>query len=389
MIAKIAWPALILLVAVLASAGLMAGADDALPPAEPPAAPLVLVEPVVQASVRLDVSSQGVVRPRTSSDLVAEVAGRVERVAPAFVTGAFVEAGTPLAWLDTRDLATAVAAAEASLAQARAALQIEEREAELARDEWDELGGDAEPHALLLREPQLAERRAAEAAAAAELERARRDLERAVLRAPYDARVVERLVDPGAWVTRGARLGRVDALDVAEVRLPVRDEQLAFLDVPLTRDAPSPAAVPVTIEADFAGARWSWSGRVVRSEGGLDPESRMVHLVAEVAEPYASGDVPGRPPLATGLFVDASLQGREWPDVLVVPREALRTDGTVWVVDDTLRLRRRRPDVLRAERERVLVRSGLAPGERVLVSVLEGALEGQLVRVESATEPAP
>ena len=107
----------------------------------------------------------------------------------------------------------------------------------------------------------------------------------------------------------------------------------------------------------------------------------MIHVVAQVRDPYgieASGAPP--PPLAVGLFVEAAILGREVPEVYVLPRIALREGSRVYVVDGEGKLRFRDVEVLRTERETVVVGAGLWSGDRVCISALEGAVDGMSVR---------
>ena len=169
------------------------------------ALPLVRVQTVKLEDVQVSVSSQGTVRPRTESVVVSEVWGRVIEVAPGFVGGGFFEKDEVLLRLDPHDYRQGVVEAEARVSQAKLRVTLEQAEAEVARREWEELGaGQGSP--LTLREPQVADARATLAAAHAVLERARRDLERTEIRAPYAGRVRDKQVDVGQFVNRGAPL---------------------------------------------------------------------------------------------------------------------------------------------------------------------------------------
>ena len=349
--------------------------------------PAVRVQTVAFESVDLTVSSQGTVQPRTASQLVPEIAGTVLDVSPAFAVGGFFEEGDVLLEIDPYDYQQALIAARSQLAQAQLRLAQEEAEAEVARREWEEIGqGDANP--LTLRLPQVEDARAAVASAEAAIDRARRDLERAEVRAPYAGRVQTKDVDVGQFVNRGTAVGRIYAVDSAEVRLPLPDEELAYVDVPMSyRGTQQQAGPAVTLSADFAGRRYSWQGRIVRTEGEIDPVSRMVHVVAEVDDPYAPGRDPTRPPLAVGMFVEAEITGRRVDDVVVLPWAALNGRDQVLIVDDDGRLRYRQVDILRSTSENVLVQGGLAAGERVSVSALDAVIEGMAVQVAGA-EPA-
>lgn len=225
--------------------------------------------------------------------------------------------------------------------------------------------------------------------ARASLEQAERDLSRTELRAPFDGRVRSESVDVGQFVNRGTPVGTVYAVDFAEVRLPIPDADLAFLELPQLYEGASETepGAEVLLHAEFAGARHTWRGRVVRTEGEIDPRTRMVHVVARVASPYAR-DESGRPPLAAGLFVEAEILGRAENDVFVLPRAALREGSRMLIVDAESRLHWRDVEVVRADREQVVVSSGIRGGEQVCISALEAALDGMQVRVRLAAETA-
>ncbi|MFT7653239.1 MAG: RND family efflux transporter MFP subunit, partial [Candidatus Azotimanducaceae bacterium] len=217
--------------------------------------------------------------------------------------------------------------------------------------------------------------------------RARRDRARTSLVAPYDGRVRSERVDIGQFVKRGTAIGVIYAVDFAEVRLPIHDQELAYLDLPLSQAPQSNKVLAaVTLTAEFAGSTHQWQGEVVRTEGELDPTTRMVHVVARVPNPYVGGD--DQAPLAVGLFVDAQIHGDVLDNVTVLPRSALRNDDQVLLVDANNQLRSRTVEVLRLADDEVYVGGGLTKGDRVCISALQSTSEGMLVRVANDASPA-
>jgi membrane fusion protein, multidrug efflux system len=375
-------PIVIIAVAGLAAFAMIAArpaVETRVPEVQPP---LVRVMEVGTEDVQLRVFSQGTVTPRTETMLVPEVAGRIIAISPSFASGGFFEAGEVLVRLDPRDHELAVVSARSQVAQAELRLRHEEEEGAVARREWQSLG-QGDPPPLVVREPQLAEVRAALDAARATLERAERDLDRPRIRAPFVGRVREKRADIGQVVTPGSPIATIYSVDVAEVRLPLPNADLGHLDLPLGhRGSRAPASGPsVVLSATFAGRPTEWRGRIVRTEGEIDPATRMVHVVAQVQNPYGPGPDSQRPPLAVGMFVEAEILGRQVADVVVLPRSALRGANEVMVVDHEDRLRFRMVEVLQADRERVLITSGLAAGERVCLSTLDAAVDGMRVRI--------
>lgn len=387
----------ILPVTVLALGGFVAKAlidsyeqPERVPPVVRP--PLVSVIRAQSSTFTLTVQAEGTVAPRTESQLVPEVSGRVTEVSASLAVGGFFEAGDVLLRIERRFYELAAIRARAAIEQAKLRLATERQESEVARQEWQELGA-GEPTPLLFREPQIAEAQASLAAAEASLAQAENDLERTVIRAPFSGRVRSKQVDVGQFVQRGAPLATLYSVDVAEVRLPIPNSELEFCNLPLSYrgGASSSPETPVQLTTRFAGREHAWQGRIVRTEGEIDPRTRMVVAVAQVKDPYGGSEARGRPPLKVGMFVQAEIEGRQVRDVIRLPRSALRTGDRVFVVDGSSRLRFREVDILRRETDTVVIRGGIEDGASICVSPLETAVDGMTVEAsfsESAEDSA-
>ena len=188
-------------------------------------------------------------------------------------------------------------------------------------------------------------------------------------------------------MNRGASIATIYATDYAEVRLPIHDEELAYLNLPFMYAGNKNAALPkVILRSKFGGSTHEWFGEVVRTEGELDPKTRMVNVVASVPSPYQQqGD---KPPLSVGLFVEAEIIGAEADDVVVLPRSALRGGRQVYVIDAASRLQFRQVEVLRLVKDEVYIVGGLAKGDRVCISSLISVIEGMRVRVHESSQVA-
>lgn len=351
---------------------------------------LVRALTVQSEDLQLTVYSQGSVMPRTQSTLGAEVSGRVEYVSQAFAAGGFFEKGDVLVRLDGRDAELSVTRAESEVARAQMSLTIEEEEARVAEEEWAQLG-QGTPSALVTRKPQLAEARATLASAEASLHQAQLNLSRTEIRAPFAGRVRVKNVDVGQFVNTGTTLATIYSVDYAEVRLPIPDDQLAYVDAPLHfRGEHAMSKGPdVVLATNFAGKQYQWTGQVVRLEGEIDPQSRMVHAVAQVKNPYGRGEDPDRPPLSVGLYVNAAVTGHMLENVIVVPRSVMRNATELMVVDGDNRLRFRKVDILRLEPDRAIIQGGLEPGERVCLSAIDAPVDGMQVEVLKESTPEP
>ena len=375
-------PIIVLLLSLLLMQWLISLREEPTISPATPYLPLVEVMEAKPSVYRHTVRSQGTVAPLGVIDLVPEVEGRVEFVSPQLRPGAFFSEGDRLLEIDPEDLDRAVTVARSMLRDAEVFFETEKARARVAREEWGTLEvGEASP--LALREPQLALAQARQDAARARLQQAERNRARCRILAPFDGRVLEERVDVGQIIASGAPVARLHQTDRAEVVLPIRDADLAFLDLPLFPEdeaKDSSEHLPVTLTARFAGAERSWDGRVVRIEGELDPRTRLVRLVAEVERPFERTE--GREvPLPAGLYVEAEITGRVVQQVFVFPRTAWHEGTQLLVVDENDRIELRTPKIERRLRDSIVVSAGVSEGERVVVSPLEAVVDRMPVRI--------
>lgn len=343
---------------------------------KPPQNPAPWVE-VLQAeprTFRLDVHSQGIVTPHHEIDLVAEVSGKIIQLHESMVAGGFFAKGDLLAVIDPQDYDYAIAKAEAGLAEAKRLLAQELAQVDQARNEWKALG-DGEATPLALHQPQLAEARARLKASEAELIKAKLQRSRCELRAAFAGRVREKVIGLGQYIQAGTKLAHVYGTEIAEIRLPLPLDQLAYLDLPLDNSKPGPK---VSLNAELAGIVQHWQGRIVRTEGILDQNTGLIHAVAQVKNPYAKG----QPPLLAGLFVQAEIEGVDRSDLFVLPSAAVNSMQEALTVDAENRLHVRKLEILRNEPGQVWIKSGLASGDKVVVEGIQVPVEGIQVQIK-------
>ena len=363
-------------------AGLIIATGPKLDPQPPtPNAPMVRAATAVQETVQLSAITHGTVLPRTESELVPEVSGRVIAISPNMVSGGFFRKGDLLLEIDPLDYEVSLEQAKAALASTRSELtnakKAHERQLDLAkRQSTSQSQKDDALNRLRLAHASLREARA-------RLMRAERDLQRTRVIAPYDGRVRNEKVDIGQFVNRGAPIANLYATDLAEVRLPLHDEELAYLDLPLAGTPFNNREPTVVLRAQFAGQRHTWEGRVVRTEGELDPRTRMINVIAQVEAPYKQTD--NRPPLAVGLFVEAEIIGHLVNNIFVLPRSALQPNEQIYVVGNDNRLQFRDVTILRSVDENIYITDGIRPGELLCLSPVNNAVPGMLVQPVTET----
>jgi RND family efflux transporter MFP subunit len=373
-------PVLVIAGAALGAATLFATSERLAPSQPEPIAPAVRVLDVALAPVQMVVHAQGTVLPRTESQLVPEVSGNVVWISPNLVVGGYFDTGEPLLRVDDRDYANAVERARANISRAEAELEYAEFElARLETLETDDLISRSAVEAAM-REARVNEAALRDARVA--LEQAERDLARTEVSAPFRGFVRSEQIDVGQFVNRGTAIATIYAVDYVEVRLPIADQQLAYLDLPVTPrgELDSESAPMVRLSANFAGQRRQWLGRLVRTEAEIDARDRMVQAVARI-----SATDEGEPP-PVGLFVQAEIEGRSADDIMILPRNAIRNNDQVLIVDADDRLRFRTVGLARVYGDDAFVNSGLKPGERICISPLQAVVEGMRVDPISADD---
>ncbi len=376
---------LILALAFVAAAGIIMTRPMPEPVAIAPNVVAIRGIQMESENIPLTIYAQGVVEPLTASELITQVNGRVAWVSPNFNAGGYFKQGEPLVKLESDDYEARVGLAEAR--EVRALAEFEHATFELKRMRAlvkDQLVSQA------MLENAVRQTRLTEAAlkeAQINLDQAERDLDRTELRAPFDAIVRSKAVDLGEFVSMGKPLAQLFAADGFEVRLPVLDTQLAYLNLPSSIEATAPlnsANLPsVRLSAQYAGAAASWDAQLVRSESEIDRRSRMVTLVARVS---GTRNALSANPLPVGAFVNAEIEGITLENAFQLPRSALRQDNQVLVVDEESRLRFREVSIARYEQDRILIQSGLKEGDIVNISPIQAVVDGMEV---SVTETLP
>ena len=347
-------------------------------------APLVDIISVSSSSVEFSIASQGSVVPRTQTQLISEVSGMVTQVSDKFVVGGFFEKGEELLRIDDITYQVAVLQAESRLGAAESTLVTEQAQAKQAEDEWLLTGKPiAEAPILALRIPQLQQAKANLIAAQADLKEAQTKLARTKIIAPYDAMLKAKQVDIGQYVTVGSALAETFAVDYAEVRLPVKQRDVAFLNLPKINQVQTEAS-DVEIFYQLDGKKHVWPSQIARYEGVVDTASRVHYIVAKLDDPYGMKAEQGKQAneeIRIGTFVNANISGKQLEDVVAIPREAVHGANMLYTVDRENKLRIMTFDVLRTDIDYVYTQQPLSRENRIIVTNLETPVEGMNLRI--------
>ena len=375
---RISAPVLVLIVGILVVQGLVAAKPEPEKNDEEVRTVSLYVDSVKSEEVTIAVKTQGEVRPKTSIDLIPQVSGRIVALSDNFSEGGEFAANSMLLKIDDADYQVAVIRAEAAVAGAQTALERELATAEIKEEEWRD-GKKEEATDFALNLTQVAQAQAMLRSAQADLDKARLDLARTDIKLPFHGRVMSREVGIGQYVSAGTSMGRVFAIDVVEVRLPMTDSQLVELNLPLGFTAMDGLDAPLVNFSAMLGSReYQWQGRIVRIDASIDQDTRLIYATAEVQDPYGLAASEGMP-MAVGMFVNAEIAGVSQQYAYVMPRLALRNKDKVYVINEDNELEIRTVEVLSTSEDRVLVTSGVDTGDRVVTSPVPNAVDGMAV----------
>ena len=361
---------------VIAVVGLAIFISAAMKPGERPnrsrssddVVPVAVFEPV-KTAYRPTIALNGVVESRTLTDVIPQVGGRVIEVSPAFRPGAEVDAGTALFTIDAADYELAVERTLAEISAAESQLALLEAQSAAERAVWAQQSPNRPITDLIAKVPEIAAAKARIRAAVAARRAAELSLERTVVRAPNDVRVLSTTLDVGQVVNPNTAVGRVFAIDSLEIGVPVSTSDLARIS--------DDSEVRIHVRGTQAPIR----GFVARTSAALDARTRLAKL-------FVGSESADR--LTLGEFVEVEIAGRQTSNAMRIPASALTSRDRTWVVDDG-KLAPREIVVLGREGDEALVRS-FDVGAGVVPVPPANARTGLTVRVQNGNGidvPAP
>lgn len=381
---------------VLVSIGFFKHQIETRPKAErrkpPRQAYLVTVEPVYQTVWITSVSVMGTVTAAREITVSPEVTGVITRIDPEVVPGGVIEKGQLLFEIDWRDYEAIVKQRESDLARARLELKLEAGNQTIARQEYRMLEEiiEEQDKELVLREPHLENARASLEAAQAALDKARLDVQRCTIEAPFNAVIMDKYADVGARVSPTSPLVSLLGTDEYWVEAAVPVDQLPWIQIP---QANGHDGSPVKI---YNPSAWGESvyreGYVIRLLSQLEEQGRMARLLVAVEDPLGLNGAQSGSPLLIGTYIRADIEGKPIEGVFPVRRETLRDGNTVWVMNPDDELEIRPVEIIFRGKEVVCITRGLSEGDRIVTSDIPAPVAGMKLRTaeeseESSAEP--
>ncbi len=341
--------------------------------------PLVQVLTVKSHEVTPVLEAFGEVRAHREVQIQAQVSGITTVIDDRLIVGGIFKSGEELMRIQPIDFELAVDQREADLALARMQHELELGRQEVAKREWQLLGDkqpvEASRKRLALRVPQLRQAEIALTAAESALQRAQLDLDRTIIRSPFNASVLSENAEKGQLITATGNICRLVCTDDYYVITSLPQNMARHIRTLEDHGI----AAKARIHTPGSGMR---EGTVIRFLSDLESNSRMARVVVEVKDPLALEDAnTGREKLFLGSFVKLEIELPTLQDAIRVPRTYVRPGDTVWVWKDE-QLEIRNLAIRHRESEDLIITKGLVDGDQVITSSLPVATPGMRVRRE-------
>lgn len=350
-----------------------------------PSIPVVEVMTPQPQSYTQKISSSGSVEANRSTNIIAEVSGKVTEVTDVFQEGNYFRKGEHLLSIDNTNYRNAIIIATAEVSQSELALKNEQNLANLAVRDFQLLGNNRRPNEIASRKPHIASALATLEASKIRLQQARDDLNKTRIMAPYDGRLLSSNVDLGQYVTPGTQLGQVYSTDYVEVRLPLSLAEYEQLKLPenfsnqqssRTQDMPE-----VKFSARYGNNTYEWDGRVVRASPAMDARTRQISVIARIDNPFSKKAGSDAPPIKIGQFLQAEIIGTTLRDVYVIPTTSTRQNREVMLYDEG-EVRIQPIEVLAGENDQlVIAQDSIPPQAKLIITPMPSAKSGMKVRI--------
>jgi RND family efflux transporter MFP subunit len=385
---------LVVIVAVGATIGLYMNSPKTTKKKPKRPIPLVQTVAISPRSEQVYIEVFGTVIPAKQVALRSEVEGRVIRKNEELIPGGIINKGKLVAQIDPLDYQLLVNEREAEVAEARYALQLEEGQQVIAKEEWllleKEVVATEASKSLALREPHLRFVKAKLQAAESRLAAAKLSVKRTTINAPFNGLVLDSFVEQGQLISSQTEIATLVKTDQFWIQVTIPVARLSRIQFPDNGGRPGASARIIFENED--GTQISRSGTLFKLLGELDSQSRMAKILVTINDPLSlkkniTGNLAGSPgdgKILLGSYVKVEIDAGTLDNIFVVPRQAVHEGNVIWLLNRENRLATRPVDIVWRRQDEMLIRVDLDDSEKLIVSRLQSPLPGTALR--NATE---
>jgi RND family efflux transporter MFP subunit len=320
---------------------------------------------------KASIVTEGTVESHQELVLLSEVSGKIIERSNNLDVGGIVKKDEVLIKVDPRNYISKVEEEKANVEKAKFELQTEKGKQLVAEREWKLLNPDSEIKTtdlgkeLALRVPHIRQKEAALRAAISKLEKARQDLERTVIKAPFDAIVKEESVEVGQSLSDKSPIAKLIATNEFRIQISIPYDAISWLK--FSKNGEKKGTEVLIRQKLMSGQVIERKGFVLRLLGVLDPNTNSAKVLVVVYDPLQLQCAQCTMPLLIGSEVTVIVEGPVLKGVFAIPAKALKDGNIVWVKGPKKKLESRKVTVVSKNNDTVLVSEGLNDGDEVIV----------------------
>lgn len=322
---------------------------------------LVDYDRVNSSKERFEIKSNGFISPKYRVNLTAKVGGEIIYLSEKFEKGGFFKKGEIIAKVDPSDYRLRLSSAEVAVENGKLNLLLEEKNGRIAKDEWSSFSKEnpnLKADKLTLREPQLAVAKANLKSAEAQLQLAKLNLDRTIIRAPYNCFIGKRDLSLGQFISPGIAIGSIYSEELS-ITTSLKKDQLKWVD----KDSS---------EVIISAGDIKLNGEISSISRQIETGSRMVDIVIELDDSSN---------LLYNQYCDITIYSKDMEDLYAISRYLIDGNNMVKIVMDGISSSKK-VDLIRSDGDLAYVR-GLEDGDMVITTKMDNLFDGTKVKINN------
>ena len=229
-----------------------------------------------------------------------------------------------------------------------------------------------------------------------QLESAKLQLGYTILRAPFGGVVAKSNVEQWQYIQPGQVVAEIEAINLMEIEIQLTDGRHLFFasrdrisQFRSNRDSKTMGEIleiSAVVRPDGGNSPSELPGKLIRSTANIDQQTRTPGVVIQVRNDPSKPAQSGPPFLIKGMYCEVELTGKIQKDLIMVPNNAVHTNNTVYILNKENRLEKRQIDIWFTQESLTIIKSGLSPGEKLIVTDIVPAVDGMLLEPTLDTE---